>query len=91
MAKGLTDQFTATATYSDGTMTDVTSSATWATDNAAAATVSTGGLVTGVAAGTAYIRASFGGSAVSVLLAITGTPWSAIAFATGPDGKSHIL
>ncbi|HYO55474.1 Ig-like domain-containing protein, partial [Archangium sp.] len=48
---GITQQFTAQGSYSDGTTVDVTSSATWTTSNTAIATVSSTGLGTGVAAG----------------------------------------
>jgi uncharacterized protein YjdB len=44
-----TQQLTATGTYSDGTTAPITSSITWATTDATIATVSTAGLVTGVA------------------------------------------
>ncbi len=52
--------FTATATFSDGTTGDVTATAAWASDNAAAATTS-GATATVVAAGTAGIRATLDG------------------------------
>ncbi|MHA7629000.1 kelch repeat-containing protein [Corallococcus sp. M7] len=48
---GVTQQFTARGSYSDGTTVDVTSSATWTTSDSAIATVSNTGLGTGVAAG----------------------------------------
>ena len=58
LAKGLTVQLVATGTFTDGTMADVSTRATWATTNAAVATV-TGGLVTAVAAsGSADISAT---------------------------------
>jgi uncharacterized protein YjdB len=44
-----TQQLIATGTYSDGTTAPITSSITWATTDATIATVSTAGLVTGVA------------------------------------------
>jgi hypothetical protein len=52
--------YTATATYSDGSSADVTSSASWASDNLAAATMS-GATATFVAAGTAGVRATLDG------------------------------
>lgn len=64
---GLTQQFTATGTFSDGSKQDITFDATWASSNTAAATVSnaasdnTGGEATTVAAGTTTISATFGG------------------------------
>jgi hypothetical protein len=56
---GATTQFTATATLSNNTTQSVTSQATWQSSNTAIATVSTGGLVTGVSAGTADITATY--------------------------------
>ncbi|HLH09143.1 MAG TPA: Ig-like domain-containing protein [Terriglobales bacterium] len=57
---GSQQQLTATATFSDNTTQDVTSSATWTSSNSAAATVNAG-LVTGVATGTATITVSYQG------------------------------
>jgi hypothetical protein len=58
-AIGASSQFSAVATMSDGTTQDVTSTATWTSSNAAEATVSSTGVVTGVAAGTLAIQATF--------------------------------
>jgi hypothetical protein len=57
---GATTQLAATGTYSDATTQDLTSSATWSSSNSAIATVSTAGLLTFVAAGTATITATSG-------------------------------
>lgn len=56
-AVGATSQLVATATKKDVSTAVVTSTATWSSSNTAKATVSSGGLVTGVAAGTAVIYA----------------------------------
>ncbi|PYQ72847.1 MAG: hypothetical protein DMG04_16050 [Acidobacteria bacterium] len=56
---GSTAQFTATATMSNGTTQDVTSSATWQSGDAAIATVSSAGVVTGVAAGSTTVTATY--------------------------------
>src|SRR5206468_6807618 len=48
----------ATATYSDGSTQNLSSSATWASSNTAAASISVGGLATGVAQGTSQISAT---------------------------------
>ena len=61
VAAGLTQQFTATATYSDGTTADVTSSVTWASDDTTVATIDATGLATGVSQGTANVTATVGG------------------------------
>src|SRR5258708_3017950 len=58
---GATQQFTATGTYSDTTTADITSTVTWASGTPATATITaSGGLATGVAAGTTSITATLG-------------------------------
>ncbi len=60
VAVGATQQMAATGTYSDGSAKNITSSVTWTSSDTDIATVSTTGLVTGVAAGTASITATSG-------------------------------
>ena len=68
---GLTHQFTATATLSDGSVIDVTSQAalSWSSSDVAVATISneseTKGLATGLASGTTIITASGSANGVS--------------------------
>ncbi len=69
---GNTRQFTATGNYSDGTMQNLTSTATWSSTLPSVATVSTG-LATGVAAGTTTIKATLGVSG-SASLTVTAPP-----------------
>jgi len=58
---GATQQFTATGTYSDSSTADITATVTWASGTTATATITaSGGLATGVAAGTTQITASMG-------------------------------
>jgi len=73
VAPGTTQQFKATATYSDNSTADVTSSANWSSSNTSNATVQTAGqsspgLATGLAVGSAVISASFGGQASTTTL-----------------------
>ena len=68
---GSTQQFTATATYSDNSTANVTATATWTSSNSAAATVNSAGLATGVAAGSATITASFSGISGTAALTVT--------------------
>jgi hypothetical protein len=56
---GVTSQFTATATLSNGTTQSVTSKATWQTSNVAIATVNNAGAVTGVGPGDVDITATY--------------------------------
>ena len=76
VAVGSTDQMTATGNYSDGTDKDLTALAAWSSSPAAVATVTNGGLVTGVAAGSATITATYTGVAGS--MAVTVKPAIAI-------------
>jgi hypothetical protein len=68
---GETKQFRATADYSDGSKKDVTSSATWTTDDAAIVSVNAG-LATGLAPGTVNVTASFSGFNFVTILNVTG-------------------
>jgi hypothetical protein len=58
-AVGDTVQFTATATFSDGTTQTVTGQATWESSNTAIVTITSGGLATFVAQGEADIKATY--------------------------------
>lgn len=72
---GQTQSLTATASYSDATTTDVTSTAAWSTSDASIATVSSSGVVAGIAAGSATITASFSGfTATAAITVFAGTP-----------------
>lgn len=70
VARGLTQQFTATATYSDGSALDVSATATWASATPSVATISASGLATGVAEGTSVISALVGGLSGSTTLTV---------------------
>ncbi|WP_139737302.1 Ig-like domain-containing protein [Aeromonas caviae] len=61
LAKGQTRQLTATATYSDNTTVDISSSVAWLPADITTATVSTTGLLTGRVAGTTEVTASQNG------------------------------
>ena len=69
LAPGITQKFTATGTFSDGSVQNISTNVTWGSDNTAAATISNSlgsiGVATGVAKGVANITASFSGSAVT--------------------------
>jgi uncharacterized protein YjdB len=60
LASGLKQQFTATGTYSDGSVRNVTNSVTWTSSNTSAATINATGLATGVAVGSTTIQAASG-------------------------------
>ncbi|RPA31090.1 Ig-like domain-containing protein [Shewanella frigidimarina] len=79
LAKGLTKQFMATGTYSDGTSPDVTTSVTWSSANTLVATVNASGLASGVAIGSSVITASLGSDETTTELHITDAILSSIA------------
>jgi uncharacterized protein YjdB len=75
---GTTKQFTAMASYGDGSSKDATASAVWISSDPTVASVqSTGqtnpGLATGLTAGTVNITASYGGVNGTTTLTVTGT------------------
>jgi Bacterial Ig-like domain (group 2) len=72
VAAGLTQQFTATGNYSNGSTQNLTSQATWTSQTASVATITTAGLATGVSPGTSNITASFNGvTSAAVALTVT--------------------
>ena len=73
---GITRRFTATGTFSDGSVADVTASATWATQIAGIASVSNGA-ASGLAIGTTSVTATLGTVAASASVAVTTNTWTA--------------
>jgi len=69
--KGLTNQFTATGTYSDGTSQNITASVTWSSGTTSVATVVSGGLASGVGVGSSVITATSGLVSGSTTLTVT--------------------
>ena len=61
IGKGVTQQFSATAKYSDNTTTNVSLTAIWKVTTQGVATINSTGLATGVASGSSTITASFTG------------------------------
>lgn len=57
---GQTQQFTATATYSDGSNRDVTGQVIWSSSNTGVATISSSGLASATSTGTSTITATLG-------------------------------
>ena len=70
-AVGTAAQFTATATLSDGSTMDVTSLASWSSSDTSDVTVSTSGVVTGVAAGSAIVSATYSSVTGSLTVAVS--------------------
>jgi uncharacterized protein YjdB len=72
VAVGATAQFVATATFTDGTTQNVTSTSTWSSSNTAVATVNAAGVVTGVADGTSSITANYQGTIATDVATVVG-------------------
>lgn len=70
LAPGESAQLAARASLSDGTSQDVTAQAAWRSENTAVATVSSGGLVAAVAAGTTEIRATYQTATAGAILEV---------------------
>src|SRR3989442_11496900 len=67
---GINQQYTATATYSDGSSQDLVSGVTWNSSTTSVATVNSSGLVTTVGAGTTTITATVGSFSDSSTLTV---------------------
>ena len=67
---GISQQFTATGNYSDGSTQDLTSQATWTSSDTGVATIDEEGLVTGISVGTTTISAALAGVTGSTVLTV---------------------
>lgn len=86
---GATEQYSVTGNYSNGTMQNVTSSATWTSSNATVASVSAAGLATTLTEGTTTIEASLQSFSSSTLL--TATPLTVQVSVVATDSTGHAL
>jgi uncharacterized protein YjdB len=80
---GVTRQFTATGSYSDGTSHDITGLVAWGSSNPSVATISTSGLATAVAAGTSTVTATSGSISGGTTLTVNSATLSSISIAPG--------
>jgi trimeric autotransporter adhesin len=76
---GISQQYTATATYSDGSSADLSAGVAWSSSDTSIATVSAAGVVTTVAAGTANIIATIGALTDSSTLTVVPAHLTSIA------------
>jgi PKD repeat protein len=88
----MTLQYTATATFSDGSTQNVSDSATWESSNASIATISnvsgTQGLVSSAAAGKSTISAALEGTTGSTGLTVTAAPTTTGSWSGGLNSNS---
>ncbi len=89
IAKGTTQQFTATGTYSDGSTQNLTSTATWSSSNTAVATINSAGLVSAVATGSTTIQAISGSLSGSTTLTVTSLAGQGTAYVQSASGNDH--
>ncbi len=89
LAQGFTKQFTATGTFSDMTLRDITLEVNWSSATTDTASIDSSGLSTGIAAGTSIISATkdsiFGTTNLSVVT--PGTTWVQVASGT----STHLM
>jgi len=87
IALGLTQQYKAKGTYSDGSMLDLTSAVTWISSQSGVASmsISTNGLATSVAQGTTTITASLFNVTSNNSATLTVTPPVLVSIAVTPD------
>jgi Big-like domain-containing protein len=71
LVAGGTQQFAATAHYSDSSTSDITSAATWSSSNNAVATISGTGLASAVAQGNSTIGATYESKSASTILTVS--------------------
>ncbi len=87
VAKGATQAFVATASYTDGSSRDVTVGAAWVSATPAVATVNAGsGVATGVTVGTSVISAAFSGKTGTATLTVL--PATLVSVALAPLNPS---
>lgn len=75
IAAGSTQPFQATGAYSDSSMRDLTSQVAWSSGTPTVASISTsGGMATGLMAGSSWITAALGSISGQTLLSVTSAP-----------------
>lgn len=78
LSAGLTRQFSAVGTFSDGSTQDLTSQVTWTSSATSKATITSQGVATGVAAGTTTVSAALLSKSGSTTLTVTSATLSSI-------------
>lgn len=92
-AKGLSQQFTATATYSDATTGDATSLVTWSSSNTGVASIANSGGSKGLAqalnVGVSTIQATLGSASASTVFTVTAA--QLVSIAVTPNNSTIII
>ncbi|MCU1300822.1 MAG: hypothetical protein JWQ87_1106 [Candidatus Sulfotelmatobacter sp.] len=85
---GGTQQFTATANYSDNTTADITSTATWTSATPSVATINSSGVATGVSSGSSTMTASLTGVSGTATLNVGAVAKTVQSIAVSPGSPS---
>ena len=83
---GVTQQFTATGNYSDGSTQNLTSQTTWTSSNTSVATINSTGLASGIAAGSTTITAALSGKTGITTLTVQSAPLTIATSSPLPNG-----
>ena len=86
IAQGGTQQFTATGTYSDSSLQNLTSQVTWTSSTTSVATITAAGLATGITTGTSTVSAALGELGDSTTLTVLPPGGLAITTTSVPVG-----
>lgn len=85
--QGTTKQFTATATYTDGSKQNISSSVTWSSSDPSVATINAAGLATAIRPVTTTIRASLGSAHDETVLTVD--PRELLTINVTPKNSTH--
>ena len=86
---GISQQFTATAIYSDGSTADLTSGVTWSSSSTAVATIDNTGLASTLAAGTTTIIATVGSLTDSTSLTVVAAHLTSISISPSTSSLAN--
>jgi trimeric autotransporter adhesin len=81
VAPGVTQQYSATATYGNNTTGDVTSTVTWSSNQPSIASITAGGLLSGVSLGTTTVKAQSGSVIATTGVTVTTKQVSSVTIA----------
>ena len=88
LALGMTQQFAATGTFSDGSTQDLTSIASWNSSNASVANITSSGLVSGAGLGSSTITTSVGLISGSTTITFFAAAPTLVSIAVTPTNRS---
>jgi len=91
LSTGMTQQFTALGTYTNGNTQDLTGSVTWSSSMKSVATISNAGLATAVSAGNASIKASYSSVVGSTFITVVKNTVAYYVSPTGSDSNPGTL